>query len=131
MLRKACGAEAKNAETAIRFILLVVKRGRFAYMDRILREIERILDAGNGILTVTLETVAAAADTFKESLRAQLQEKTGAREIRIETRIVPELLGGYRLRMGTELIDASLSLFLKEMAADMAATNELASTGGV
>jgi F-type H+-transporting ATPase subunit delta len=129
MLRKACGNTADSnsaAETAICFLLLVIKRGRFRYMDSILKEIENLLAEKNGILTVTLETAAPAGSAyedpaFTESLKAQLQKKSGASEIKIKTRIVPELLGGYRLRMGNgDCIDASLSLFLKEMAADIA-----------
>jgi F-type H+-transporting ATPase subunit delta len=58
---------------------------------------------------------------FEDTLKKQIQEKTGAPEIKLEKRIMPELLGGCRLRMDSTLIDASLRSQLQKMAVDLKA----------
>jgi F0F1-type ATP synthase delta subunit len=57
--------------------------------------------------------------TFEENLRKQIQEKTGAADVKLSARIVPEILGGYRLRIGGLCIDASLKGQLAKMAEEL------------
>jgi F-type H+-transporting ATPase subunit delta len=131
MIRKAlplAGAQAgsgKGIEIAVRFILLLVKKNLFRHIDAVITEIENELNHLRGILPVALESALPAGD-FQDSLTKQLMEKTGAKGIKLDTRLVPELLGGYRLRIGGEIIDASLRSQLQQMSADLATAVDLA-----
>jgi hypothetical protein len=115
-----CGPAGKEGETARRFLLLIVKRGAFQYIDLIIREIEKLLDKKKKILRVTIESALPVDDDFWEKLREPLMRKTGAGDIRFITRTVPELLSGYRLLAGSESLDASLRGQLQKMAEDLA-----------
>jgi F-type H+-transporting ATPase subunit delta len=118
-------------EIAIRFILLLIKKNLFRHINAVIAEIEAELDHLRGILPVTLESAAAPAGDFEGSLKKQLIEKTGARGIKLDTRLIPELLGGYRLRIGGDIIDASLRSRLQRMGADLAAAHDAGHAGAL
>jgi hypothetical protein len=115
-----CGPAGKERETARRFLVLIIKKDAFQYIDLIIREIEKLLDKKKRVLRVTVESALPVDDGFWEKLREPLMRKTGAGDIRFIIRTVPELLSGYRLLAGGESFDASLRGQLQKMAEDLA-----------
>jgi len=114
------------AETVVRFVALLVEKGRFKRVNRIIEKIEELIDARNGVLSVSLETAfplpldgdGSDAITAGEFERL-IAEKSGAAKVRMRVRQVPQLLGGYRLKVGSLLVDASLRKQLENMRADL------------
>ncbi|MDR1858478.1 MAG: ATP synthase F1 subunit delta [Treponema sp.] len=117
----AAGFSGAGAVNAIRFIALLVEKNRFKYIDVILPEIEQLLDKQNGVLAVTVESTAPLDSAFEQTLKQRLAERYGAASIKLKTRIAPELLGGYRLRIGGLYIDASLRGQTDSIKADLEA----------
>jgi F-type H+-transporting ATPase subunit delta len=118
-------------EYAIRFITMLVEKNHFHNIDSVMRKIEEQLDGQKGILTVTVDTASAMDGVFEEELRRHVMEKTGAAQIKMKTRLVPELLGGYRMRIGGYYIDASLKGQKERMKAELEeAVLAAASAGG-
>jgi F-type H+-transporting ATPase subunit delta len=115
------GTGGRGAEFAVRFVTLMVKKGRFFAFNRIIKEVEKISDERAGVLTVVIEAVTAPDREFEEELKRKLIKQSGAREIRLIFRAVPGLLGGCRLCIGSEVIDASLWGQIQKMAADIGA----------
>jgi F-type H+-transporting ATPase subunit delta len=131
MLRAAAGTgESPGMEAAIRLLVLLVKKGNLRFSEAVTGAIEKILDRQRGTLECVLEAAAPPEEDFQEDLKKALIKKTGATEVRVLPRINPELLGGFRLRLGDEVLDASLRGQLEQMAADMeAAPLKLDATG--
>ncbi len=122
----ATHADAAATEYAIRLLCLLVEKNCFRHVDLLLQKIEQDLNARNGLLDVTLETAAAVDGNFEKELEQRIKEKTGAAGVKMKTRVRPELLGGYLLRIGSLFIDASLKGQLENMAAQLTGAN----TGG-
>jgi F-type H+-transporting ATPase subunit delta len=114
-------AASPGLRAARRLIILLVRKGLFHHSGAVIQEIEKILDHKKGILPVTVETPFPPDGQFQEALKLGLQKKTGALEIKLLIRIVPELLGGCRLCIGGEFLDASLRGQIQKMAADLQA----------
>ncbi|MDR2029476.1 MAG: F0F1 ATP synthase subunit delta [Treponema sp.] len=114
-------AASPGLRAARRFIILLVRKGLFHHSGAAIQEIEKILDHRKGILTVTVETPFPPDGEFQEALKRGLQKKTGALGFKLLIRIVPELLGGCRLCIGSEFLDASLRGQIQKMAADLQA----------
>jgi F-type H+-transporting ATPase subunit delta len=110
------GAGETGAEHAVRFVALLVRKGRFKQLDEAVRAVEQRVNVRNGVLVVDLESASPLDGDQREELEAALIRNYGAREIRLVTRIVPELLGGHRLRVGSDLVDASMRGQLQRMA---------------
>jgi len=106
-------------EYAIRFLCLLVEKKCFKYIALVLQRIEQNLNRQNGILDVTVESAAPVDGGFEEEMTRMIKEKTGAAGIKLKTRLRPELLGGYLLRIGSLYIDASLKGQLDNMAAHL------------
>jgi len=112
LLRKNAGVEF---EKSIRFISLLVSKNRFRYIDSIIVAIEKKLDEQNGVLNLTMETATATDSATEDELKKMIRERTGAASIKMKMKTVPELIAGYRLRIGGLCIDASLRGQLEQM----------------
>ena len=122
------GSDSQGTEYAIRFMVLLARRGRFRQLDAAVRAVEQRVDAQNGVLHVDLESAFPLDGDLREAFASALIRRYGAREIRLAERVVPELLGGYRLRSGSDLVDASVRGQLQRMARDLSAAGS--SDGG-
>ena len=125
------GQADNAAEYSIRFICLLVEKNCFRHIDSVLQKIEQRLDEQKGTLTVIAESAVPMDSVTQEELRRQIAARVGTAEIKMKTRLVPELLGGYRLRIGGFCIDASLKGQLKKMTADLEEAVLGALDGGV
>ncbi|MDR0601643.1 MAG: F0F1 ATP synthase subunit delta [Treponema sp.] len=121
MIRTALDTErhGRGAEAASGLLLLLVQKNALAHVFSVMTEIVKLLDKRNGVLHAVLESAFPADRELADELAGVLREKTGAREVRIESRLVPGLLGGYRLRLGSGYVDASLDGLLRSMTADL------------
>jgi F-type H+-transporting ATPase subunit delta len=120
---KRVGISNPGIEYACRMLVLLVKKGYFAYSGALVEAIERILDQKKGRVAVILESASVVDAEFQETLQRKLRERLARtqeiRDVVLKTRIVPELLGGYRLRIGSEIVDASVRFLLQKMAAQL------------
>jgi len=125
LLRESAGATGTGgdpaAECAIRFVTLLVEKKCFKYVDSVLQRIEQRMDEQMGILDVIVESASVMDSAFEEEMRRSIIQRTGAAGIKMKARLVPELLGGYRLRIGGFCVDASLKGQLEQMKADLIA----------
>ena len=106
------GASGRGTEYACRLIVLLVKKRQFSQHSStaLLQEIEKMRDRKNGVLLVMVDSAFPLDEEFQKTLQETMKHKLGAKEIKLIPRIVPELLGGYRLQIGSESVDASLRL---------------------
>jgi F-type H+-transporting ATPase subunit delta len=104
---------------AIRFLCLLIEKNLFRKVDIIIARIEKILDDKTGVLDVLVETASLENKIFEDELSKMIKKSTGASKIKMRTKIVPELIAGYRLRMGGLSIDASLKRQLEQMTSDL------------
>jgi len=106
-------------EYAIRFICLLTEKKYLKYIDPLINRIEKMLNEQKGILCVTVQTAVPQDSDFEKELAQSIKEITNAENIKMETQIKPELLGGYALRIGDFYIDASLKGQLEKMTAQL------------
>ncbi|MDR2160048.1 MAG: F0F1 ATP synthase subunit delta [Treponema sp.] len=129
MIRRAAGImpedgtadDTAGLERAIRLVALLVRRNLRYLVVPVIREGEQIVDAMKGTLEVRLESAGPMEGDFLDALKERLAAGTGAKQIRIVPADDPKLLGGCRLIIGSEAIDASLRGRIAKMAADLQA----------
>ncbi|MFP3043328.1 ATP synthase F1 subunit delta [Treponema primitia] len=121
ILRSALGSSGtgQGTEYALRFVVLLVRKGQTKYLNEALQAVEQRIDAKNGVVSVNVESIRPLDTDLQEKIKAGLKKRYGARDVRLAFQIVPELLGGYRLRIGTELIDSSLKGQIQKMAREL------------
>jgi len=102
---------------SIRFICLLVEKNLFRYIDLIIAGIEKMIDEQKGIPEVTVEMAFPIDNAFEKELKTMICGKIGCENIKLKSSVVPELLAGYRLRIGGLCIDASLRNQLEKLPA--------------
>jgi F-type H+-transporting ATPase subunit delta len=115
------GDSSGETETALRLVLLLVKKGLTQYIGRITTEAGKLLNKKRGIFLVSLEYAFPPGEDFENRLKAAIRKRMGASRIELKGILNPELIGGFRLRMGDEIIDSSVRSQLRKMPADLAA----------
>ena len=136
-------AASPALEAAVRFIVLSVRKDRFRYIDLVIEKIKNLIDKKRGIITASLEcaflpgvdesnkTSIEESDIEESRLIEVIKKRTGAAGVELSKRLNPQLIGGYRLRIGDEVIDASIRSQLRELLAVMQnGETSLAGNGG-
>ncbi|ASC72342.1 ATP synthase subunit delta [Halomicronema hongdechloris C2206] len=92
----------------LNFLMLLVDRGRILLLTDILRQYQALL---RELKQTVLAEVTAAVDLSEAqqaALRQQVIEMTGAHQAELTIEINPDLLGGVIIKVGSQVVDASL-----------------------
>ena len=89
-----------------RLIRLVVENGRLEDVKFILRSFIAMYYRSRGIQVAQLTTVVPS-EGLERKLRTMLEKQFGT-QVLIETKVDPELIGGFTLEVGDYLLDASV-----------------------
>ena len=96
------------------FVTLLFKKKRFAYIRDINEHHNHLADELKGIVRAELTSAAELSQDSFEQIRASLSKMTG-REVVLEAKQDPELIGGVVTRIGDLVLDGSIRTQLKNM----------------
>jgi F0F1-type ATP synthase delta subunit len=111
------------AAYARNFFLLMIRKGCLYHYKKIVARIRKIMDENRGTVQAVLEAPFEPDAAFTDLVKQRLLAKTKARQIELGFRLSPELIGGFRIRMGSLLLDGSLEARLAKMASDFGGEN--------
>jgi len=123
LVRNAITKAKQGQETVVRFFLLMVKKNVICHAGSIINEIKRILDKQSGVIKVLAEYAFEPEKDLISDLKELVKKRTGAAGVELTGQINAELIGGYRLKIGDEIIDASVRRQLQKMEACLAAVD--------
>ena len=106
LLRDSSKLPSKLEPDLERFIRLLAERGRTDYLRRILRCFVDLYVESVGFKNVRLIT-AAPFEGLEDRVRESIEKRTGC-EVVIETEVDPGLIGGFRVIVNGEMMDASV-----------------------
>lgn len=118
LLLSICGdrldAEGRN------FVRVLVEADRVALMPVISQLFETLKDEADGVAKATIETAFPLAGNDLAELTAALERRFGKK---VEAAVVvrPELIGGARITVGDNVIDATVAEQLRAMAVGLRA----------
>ncbi|MGQ9872374.1 ATP synthase F1 subunit delta [Leptodesmis sp.] len=98
------------------FVQVLVDRRRIMFLEGICKEFQALLRKLNQTVLAEVTSARELTDDQKNSLREKVLAMTGARQVELETRIDPELIGGVVIRIGSQVIDASLRGQLRRLS---------------
>jgi F-type H+-transporting ATPase subunit delta len=91
------------------FNALLMSKEREAYLPEIAAAFEEQYKAYKGIQTVKLTTAVPVSEDLKEAILNKVRTDRQVTQIDLETAVREELIGGFVLEIGDELIDASVA----------------------
>lgn len=105
----------------INFVRLVLDKDRFAAVPDIAREYRVLADSVANRVRATVTTAAPASPELLREITTALSTATG-KQVVVEAKVDPALLGGMLARVGSRLFDASLRTRLDTLQVALATT---------
>lgn len=101
------------------FVMLLVDRGRISLLEGICRSYQELLRELNGAVLAEVTSAVELSESQKESIRQKVLEMTGARQVDLSITLDPELLGGVVIKVGSQIVDASLRGQLRRISLNL------------
>lgn len=98
------------------FLLLLVDRRRIAFLEPILQQYLALLRQLNQTVLAEVSSTVALTEAQLQAVREKVLAISKAREVEIETKIDRDLIGGVVIRVGSQVIDASLRGQLRRLS---------------
>ena len=110
--KAAAGASSRTQH----FLELLIDKQRMALLPVIVGDVGKLLDEGAGRVRAQVRSAVELSAEEQKALVQRLKRFSG-KDVVLETKVDPELLGGVVVRMGDTVLDASLSGKLRQLAA--------------
>ncbi len=100
------------------FIGVLAQNGRLAELRNVIRAVRQLASAHRGETNATVTSAHPLSDTQMAALKDRLKARVG-RDVTIDAKVDPALLGGLVVRLGSQMIDASIRTKLNRLATAM------------
>jgi F-type H+-transporting ATPase subunit delta len=115
----ALAAGAGFAHLTTNFLRLLAKSRRLFALSDIIKLFRQIAARHRGEVTAEVVSAHPMNEVQRAALEDALKGTAGGRNIRIETRVDPAILGGLVVKMGSRMIDSSLRTKLNSLKTRM------------
>ncbi len=100
------------------FVGVLARNGRKSELRDVIRAFRKLAANHRGETTAEVVSAHPLGDDQIEKLKSQLRGRAG-RDVAIEARVDPNILGGLVVKLGSQMIDASLRTKLNRLAQAM------------
>jgi len=104
-----------NTET-FKFLMILVTRDRINLLESIITNYLELVYETASIKMIKVISASEFSISQENTLIKKLKELTGAREIRLDIRIDPSLIGGFLIKTESKVIDFSIKNQLENLA---------------
>ena len=98
------------------FLLLLVDRRRIAFLEPILQQYLALLRQLNQTVLAEITSAVPLTETQQQAITEKVITLTKARQVELATRIDSDLIGGVIIKVGSQVIDASLRGQLRRLS---------------
>lgn len=118
-LFRACLVNGKLDESRARSVVALITEKKPRGFIGILENFARLIRGEVERQTATVESATPLSDDMRYQLKAGLTKKYG-REITLDYQVAPELLGGIRVKVGSDVWDGSVKARLEALKNQLA-----------
>ena len=101
---------------SLNFLLLLVDRGRAVFAKGIFEQYQALLREIKGIVLAEVVSAVALSDEQANEVRQRVLAMTGANDAELKTSVDGDLLGGVIIKVGSQVIDASLRSQIRRLS---------------
>lgn len=92
----------------LNFLFLLVDRRRILFLDAVCKQYQALLRQLNKTVLAEVISAVELTDDQREAVRRKVIEISGAQQVELETSIDPDIVGGVVIKVGSQVLDASL-----------------------
>ncbi|MGH6797467.1 MAG: F0F1 ATP synthase subunit delta [Roseiarcus sp.] len=101
-------AQAGIDGIAANFIRLVAAKRRLFFIREMIADYRKLNDAHRGVTRAEVTSAAALTDANIAALKESLRAASGGREVDLDTKLDPSIIGGLIVKLGSRMVDGSL-----------------------
>jgi len=101
-------ARAGIGGVAANFVRLVTVKRRLFSLRQMIAAYRKLYDASRGVTHAEVTSASALTDQNLAALKDQLKAVSGGREVDLDVKIDPSIIGGLIVRLGSRMVDGSL-----------------------
>jgi F-type H+-transporting ATPase subunit delta len=90
------------------FLMLLVDRGRVSFLQGVCEQYQALLRELRQTVLAEVTSAVELTDAQKDSVRQRVRDMVSAQQVELETHVNSELIGGVIIKVGSQVIDASL-----------------------
>ncbi|MBD2100611.1 ATP synthase F1 subunit delta [Leptolyngbya sp. FACHB-261] len=98
------------------FLLLLVDRRRILFLEQIGKHFQALLRKLNQVALAEVTTAVELNEAQQGTIREKALQMTGARDVELNIAVDPDLIGGVIIRVGSQVVDASIQGQLRRIA---------------
>ncbi|MGK7888477.1 MAG: ATP synthase F1 subunit delta [Leptolyngbyaceae cyanobacterium] len=92
----------------LNFLMLLVDKGRILFLEGICQQYQALLRQLNQVVLAEVISATPLSGDQQNDIRRKVVQMTGAREAELETSLDTALMGGVVIKVGSQVVDASL-----------------------
>jgi F-type H+-transporting ATPase subunit delta len=96
-----------KSELSVRFLRLLVQRRRLEFLQETISAWREMVEERLGVVSAEIVTAVPMTEAYRDRCRETLEKITG-RKVRLTARTDPNLIGGVRTRIGSQVYDGSI-----------------------
>ncbi len=108
--------EGKVSAITAGFNRLIIEKNREAVLPEVIKAFIEQYKVHKNIHTAKLVTAVPVSDEVKNAIISQIKKTVALQNVELETSVNEDLIGGFTLQVGDQLVDASISKDLREIA---------------
>jgi F-type H+-transporting ATPase subunit delta len=90
------------------FLKILVERRRIAFLEGICQHYQLLLRKFKQTVLAQVTSAVELNEAQQQSVREKVQAMTNAHQVELDTKIDPDLIGGVIIKVGSQVVDASL-----------------------
>lgn len=92
----------------LNILMLLVDRGRIMLLSEVCKQYQELLRQLKQAVLAEVTSAIELNDEQKEAIKQKVMATTQAQQVELQTSVDPDLLGGVVIKVGSQVIDASL-----------------------
>jgi F-type H+-transporting ATPase subunit delta len=101
-------AQAEIGGIAANFIRLVATKRRLFFIREMIADYRKLYDKSRGVTRAEVTSAAALSDANVAALKESLRAASGGREVALDMKVDPSIIGGLIVKLGSRMVDGSL-----------------------
>jgi F-type H+-transporting ATPase subunit delta len=101
-------AHANISGVAANFIRLVATKRRLFFIREMIADYRKLNDAHRGVTRAEVTSAAALTDANIAALKESLRAASGGRQVDLDLKLDPSVIGGLIVKLGSRMVDGSL-----------------------
>ncbi len=106
-------------ESLVNFLKLLIENHRMPVIFRVRRGFDELWEEENKLLPVQVTSAVALDDSTVKQIGDRIAEQTG-RKVELSAAVEPDILGGIIVRVGNQVLDASVRNRLEQLRKQVA-----------